>query len=350
MASATHTLEADLRAAREAAEVTIEDIHQETRLAEDIIERFEAGKLIGDPSFNIIYLKAFLRSYADAVGVPPHRVEAALEAAKTGAYHGELHPDYVEANTETSAEPSEEKTDDAETEQDDTGAETGAQKETPFPKVDALPPAVPAGSAAFSGTSTAPYAGARPTRRLQQKVRTSSGRTFDMAWRAILGVTVLVVLAVLAVLWLLFGGDSPEPDVAGSDTPESEEVAAGDGPATDGSSPQSPAPRLSFPIEVSVVAGGDGLQSFLVTEAPNARYPVWIEPGETNSFSSNLGVVLWGEGGLGMNPEEVTLRFQGYEWRPPQGQVLRIDSTYGQTLLDSLHAAFSRGGRVAPQS
>lgn len=352
MASATHTLEADLRAAREAAEVTIEDIHQETRLPSDIIERFEAGQLIGDPSFNIIYLKAFLRSYAVSVGVPPHKVESALEAVKTGAYRGELHPDYAEdntktnadtsaeANTETKAEPIDEETDDA---------ETGAERETSFPRVDTLPPAVPAGSAAFSGPSNAPYAGTRPTRRLQKKFRASSGRPFDTAWGAILGVTVLVVLAVLAVLWFLFRSDSPEPDTAGSNAGESEEAAGGSGLDAEESSGQFAAQRLSFPIEITVVAGGDGLQSFRVTEAPNARRPVWVEPGETISFTSNQSVVLWGEGGIGMNPEEVTLRFQGYEWKPPQGQVLRIDSTYGQTLLDSLHAAFPSGGRTTPQ-
>lgn len=346
MASATHTLEADLRAAREAADVTIEDIHQETRLDSDVIERFEAGQLIGDPSFNIIYLKAFLRSYAEAVGVPPDKVEAALESVQTGAYRGELHPDYAETN----AEPPEEESDLAESESDSTDVETGAQKGTSFPKVDPLPPAKSAASAAFSGSSTVPDPGSKPTRRLQKKVRAGSGRSFDTAWGAILGVTVFVVLAVLTVLWLLFRGDSSEPDTAGSDAPESEEVTTGDNLAADEPSGQSVAQRLSFPIEVTVVAGGDGLQSFSVTEVPDEQRLVWVEPGETISFTSNQGVVLWGEGAMGLNPEEVTLRFQGYEWRPPQGQVLRIDSTYGQTLLDSLHAAFPRGGRAARQS
>ena len=349
MASATHTLEADLRAVREAADVTIEDIHQETRLASDMIQRFEAGQLIGDPSFNIIYLKAFLRSYAEAVGVPPHKVEAALEAVKTGAYRGELHPDYAETNTETNAEALEEESDLAESEPDVTDVETGAQKGTSFPKVDPLPPAISAASPTFSGPTTVPYTGARPTRRLQKKFSAGSGRSFDTAWGAILGVTVFVVLAVLAVLWLLFRSDSPEPDAAGSNAPESEEVATGDNLAADESPGQSAAQRLTFPIEVTVVAGGDGLQSFRVTEIPDAQRQVWIEPGKTISFTSNQGIVLGGEGGIGMNPEEVTLRFQGYEWRPPQGQVLRIDSIYGQSLLDSLHAAFPGGGRDAPQ-
>lgn len=346
MAPAAHSLEADLRATREAAELTIEDIHQETRLATDIIQRFEAGQLIGDPSFNAVYLKAFLRSYAEAVGLRPHTVEAAWEATLDGAYRGELHPDF----TGNQDSPAEEIVDASAVESEDNDEDAEAGKESRFPKVDPLPPAVVAGSAAFPGPSATPYPGARPTRRLQKQVRPGSGKSFDSAWGAILGVTVLIVVAVLAVLWLLFRKDTPEPDVAALDSSDSVDAAMGDSLATGGASGQSLAPRLLFPIQVSVVAGGDGLQSFRVTESPGEPRPIWVEPGETVSFSSNEGVVLWGESATGLNPEEVTLRFQGYEWRPPQGQILRIDGTYGQTLLDSLHAAFPSGGRTGPQS
>ena len=92
---AKHSFETDLLAAREAADVTIEEIQQETRLATDILKRFEAGLLIGDPSFNAAYLKSFLRSYANAVGLGPKKVEAALEAVQRGTYKGELHPSYA---------------------------------------------------------------------------------------------------------------------------------------------------------------------------------------------------------------------------------------------------------------
>ena len=345
MASATHTLEADLRANREAAELTIDDVHQETRLASDIISRFEAGQLIDDPAFNIIYLKAFLRSYAEAVGVPSHKVEAALEAVRTGAYRGELHPDYAEDGFEVSEKAAAA----SESEPDDTDVEAPLKKRASFPKVDPLPPPMPASSPAVAGPSTVSYRSARPTKRLQKKARSGSGKSFDTAWGAILGVTVLLVLAAVAVLWLLFRNASPETDAVALDTPDSVEASSEDSIAAAGSSGTPSAQRLTFPIEVTVVAGGDGLQSFRVTEAPGERRPVWIEPGETISFSSSQGIVLWGEGGLGMNPEEVTLRFQGYEWKPPRGQVLRIDNTYGQTLLDSLHATFPGSGNAAPQ-
>ncbi len=346
MAPVSHTLEADLRAAREAAKLTIEDIHQETRLATDILKRFESGQLIGDPSFNAVYLKAFARSYGEAVGIRPHKVDAAMEAVKAGTYRGELHPDYVDGSVKAAEDEQSTSKDDASA----TGETVKPQKASQFPKVDPLPAAIPTGSTAFEGPTPVPYSGARPTRRLQKNVRATSGGSFDTAWGAILGVTVLVVLAVCTILWLLFRSDSPEPDVATTAGADTALTALGDSSISGSSTGQSGAPRLTFPVEVTVVAGGDGLQSFRVTEVPAERRPVWVEPGESVTFSSNRSVVLWGEGGLGMNPNEVTLRFRGYEWNPPPGQILRIDSTYGQTLLDSLHTVFPAGGRPTPQS
>lgn len=341
MASSAQSFEADLRAAREAADVSIEDIHQETRLAADIIKRFEEGKLVSDPSFNAIYLKAFLRSYAEAVGLSANKVEKSWEALQVGAYGGELHPNFESGDDWAVSEDSGNADGDPAAQEED-----APKKESLFPKVDPLPPATPTTTAFSSVPKTVPFSASKPTRRLQKKVRKSSGKSFDSAWGAILGVTVLVVLAVFAVLWLLFRDNSPTPDVVNAASTDSIEVATADN--TIGGQ-QSEAPLLTFPIEVQVVAGGDGLQSFRVTEIPDERRPIWVEPGETVSFTSDRGVVLWGEGAVGMDPAEVTLRFRGYEWHPPQGQILRIDGTYGQTLLDSLHRVFPNGGNARSQ-
>ena len=48
---------------------------------------------------------------------------------------------------------------------------------------------------------------------------------------------------------------------------------------------------------------------------------------------------IWGEEAGGMNPEEVTLVWQGIEWAPRAGQVVRITPQNGQRMLDSLNAA-----------
>jgi hypothetical protein len=59
-------------------------------------------------------------------------------------------------------------------------------------------------------------------------------------------------------------------------------------------------------------------------------------------------VVLWGEDAEGLDPAEVTLRLQGFEWRPPAGQVLRLTPQTGQRVLDSLQAAGARRTAPAP--
>lgn len=177
---AKRSLEADLRAAREAADLTIEDIHQETRLATNILKRFEAGRLIGDTSFNSVYLKAFLRLYANAVGLGPQKVEVALEAVRRGTYRGELHPSYAgsDGGVTVEEEPNSPTSDSGHLD-----ADYVAPKEPVFPQVDPLPEAIPAASAL-------PYSETKPTRRLQKKVRPSSGRSSDTAWGALLNVTV----------------------------------------------------------------------------------------------------------------------------------------------------------------
>jgi hypothetical protein len=99
---------------------------------------------------------------------------------------------------------------------------------------------------------------------------------------------------------------------------------------------------------VAVLAGGNGLQSFRVTELPGERRPYWVEPGSELVAESPEGVILWGEGGEGMDPAEVTLRWQGFEWQPAPGQVLRITPQNGQRLLDSLQTAGARRVATAP--
>jgi hypothetical protein len=148
-------------------------------------------------------------------------------------------------------------------------------------------------------------------------------------------VTVVVVLAVATALWLLFRDPTPEPEIEEIAAADTAQVAPEDSAAVAPQAPSS-APALQLPISVTVVAGGDGLQNFRVTEAPNERLGHWVEPGDTVTFESSEALTLWGEGAEGMDPAEVTLRLQGFEWRPPAGQVLRITAEGGQRLLDSL--------------
>ncbi|MDX1438311.1 MAG: helix-turn-helix transcriptional regulator [Rubricoccaceae bacterium] len=313
MSSARSSFESDLKAAREAANVSVEDIQRETRIPIDVIERFEEGRLIGDPAFNSVYLKAFLTAYAEAIGLSSSKVTGAFEELMAGGYRGQLGDRNVEdfEDTEEKVEPAEE-------------------EKTEEPEEDAQPAWVPRENA--GAPVHIPSVETKPTARL----RSTNGR-FDTAWGLIGGVAVLVVAAVFFILWLIFRNPDPADEPALSESVEDNAIADTSVAVDQAVEEPESGPPLQLPIRISVVAGGDGLQGFRATQAPDARRPYWVAFGEELVLESNEEVILWGEGAQGMQPEEVMLRFQGYEWRPEPGQILRINRNTGQALLDSLH-------------
>lgn len=354
------SLEADLRAARESAGVSVEEIQHETRIPADVVHRFEEGKLLNDPAFNDVYLKAFLRAYAGAVGLMPSQVIEAYSAVRSGTYRGELggedHTTEEEpaespapiSEPEAREEPAPAEVPQAASPQADVPGAKAPSAEASRP---ASPPRGPAPAVAALSQSPEPKPPATPVppepaskHRVGTPLTGSAARSFDRSWGTIIVVTVVVVVAVAGVLWLLFRDTAPEPEgetVVAADTVGAEGAAPIDTLETEQPEPAS-GPALSLPIRVTILAGGDGLQAFRTTEIPDARRPYWVEPGDELSVESDEGVILWGEGAEGMDPDEVTLRWQGFEWKPQEGQVLRITPATGQRLLDSLQTAGAR--------
>lgn len=357
------SFEADLRAHREAAGLTLDEIQRETRIPVDVLQRFEDGELAGDPAFNEIYLKALLRSYAQAVGLPVSRVVEAFGAHKSGTYSGELSPSHEAAENggrtmETAATPDEtpadsssdeltpvetsstEPSEEGDREIDTEGSEVGvgssikteASSEKASP-VDAVPEETstvtePRESASSRPAPAVKTAHTFPGRHSTSGRRTSASPTTN--WGPILGVLAVLVLVLAGAIWFFFLREpSPDPVAENSavttDTVQQDDVVE-----------EAPAPRLERPIRVTVSASGDGLQDFRVTEAPNERRPYWVEPGDSLTFESDSLVVIWGENAEGLS-EEAAITLQGFTWTVPGG-VLRIDAARGQRLLDSLHA------------
>ncbi len=317
------TFEADLRAAREAADYSLADIQQKTRIPVDVLRRFEEGDLVGDPTYNDVYLKAFVQSYAKAIGVSPSTALAALTEHRTGHYGGSLHPS------------------------------SGAGDEPAPPAVDAPPtPAPPAPGGvppAVQALTTRPETrepspSDEPPRTLAQArvnrpVVADAKRSFDKNWGTILGLfAVLVAVLGAALYFLVFADDSD--DVA---TPNTVAVGAvGATTAIDsagvGAGAASGGPQLQLPMTVTVTATGGPLVNFRVTAAPEPRRGYWLEEGASETFESDSLLVFWGEGADGLGPN-ATLEMQGQRWTPASGGVLRIDRQRGQTLLDSLSGA-----------
>ena len=101
----------DLRRIREDRDVSIDEIHKETRIARSLIESFEEGGLYDHETFNEVYLRSFVRAYAEAVGISPETVRTELKSALEGTYENALAEAYL-----SEPPPTEEGEDEAATE------------------------------------------------------------------------------------------------------------------------------------------------------------------------------------------------------------------------------------------
>lgn len=356
------TFETDLRAIREAKGLSLSDIQQQTRIPVDVLRRFEEGELVADPTYNEVYLKAFLQSYAKAVGMAPSKVIAAYGEQKAGAYNGGLHPESAPADS-SPASP-ERSAPEPEASPESTAPRAGvptpeppareSRPPDPTPQADEPEPPKSAASSAPpavqalqknppSDTRSAPKEPAKTLAqaRVNRPAVPSARRSFDKNWTTILALFALVVVALgLAFYFLIWAGDESDADPAedtvavgvDAETPvDIDSSGIGAGAAAGG-------PQLQFPLQAVVTAGGDGLQSFRVTTDDGDRRPYWIEVGVSETFEADSVLILWGEDPT-QDFSEATVEIQGQRFTPQSGQPLRIDRQSGQRLLDSLATA-----------
>jgi hypothetical protein len=337
--------EHDLRRIRDAHGISLSDVQHDTRIPVDVLERFEAGRLIGDPHFNEVYLRALVRAYADAVGVPSAEVTRAYEQQKAGTYAGALKTFLGEpASAAEPDSPVEPPPDSSEEETAAMGAASGA------------PPAVTAlRSAPSNRPDPAPV---RPKSQEKVRVQTrnqaaATGTPIDTSWGLIIGATLVGVLVIGAILWFLLREEGPtpieEPAMAptAADTVAQAPAVAQHGPDMTG------APQVQLPLTVTVIAQESPLTGFRVTAAPDVRRPYWIEQGIEQTFQSPTEIILWGEqrGDGHVMPAHARFRMQGYTWAPAGQGPIRIDQQRGQAILDSLHRSGVQQGAQpgAPQ-
>jgi len=76
----------DLQRIREDRGISIQDIQQDTQIAETLIESFEEARLYDHPTYNRVYLRSFVRAYASAIDIPQEQALESLDAALEGSY------------------------------------------------------------------------------------------------------------------------------------------------------------------------------------------------------------------------------------------------------------------------
>ncbi|MEM0963428.1 MAG: helix-turn-helix transcriptional regulator [Bacteroidota bacterium] len=325
------TFESDLRAAREANGLSLAEIQHQTRIPIDVLRRFEDGRLVNDPTYNEVYLKAFLRSYAKSIGVPATAAVAAYTAAKSGQYDGSLNPDADASGAAPSA-----------TRRDQESASDRASDAT-----ESRPNPAPAGAApAVEALASTPAPERRPASappktlaqaRVNRPAVTDAKHSFDKNWGAILGLFGILVAVLAGAFYVLIFASDDEPSDGGTEVAEvGEEADAVIDTAGVGTAALS-GPRFQLPIVVTVTANGNGLQSFRATEDAETRRPYWVEPGQSQTFEGDSLVALFGEDPSG-DFSEAVVEIQGQRFVPQSGRVLTISAANGQALLDSLVA------------
>lgn len=97
----------DLRQIREERGISIEEIQEETQIAETLITSFEEGRLYDHPTYNRVYLRSFIRAYADALNISRSDALEGLDAALEGTYDDALASTYLNPRSapDRTAEP-----------------------------------------------------------------------------------------------------------------------------------------------------------------------------------------------------------------------------------------------------
>jgi hypothetical protein len=347
--STTSRLAHDLRAIREKRGVSLDEVQRDTRMPGDILGRFEAGDLIGDPHYNEVYLRNLLRSYAQALDLSPQEVVTAYEHAKDDSYDGSLRRRYLE---EGAAKPEAPTPPASEAPPQEAPPPTKGKPEVPSKKP---PPAATGGKAPAVAALSSPQkkkedveetpSSSRPaTTRPKRRVSSASAasKPIEKSWGLVIGGVVAALVVIALVLWFLFRDPGPEPELAAVPAPADTTEAAAEPDTASAPEPvqTTAAPQFQTPVELTVVANEEPLEEFRVRVDDDVRTPYWLEPGTQQTFTAQQEVVVWGELSVdesgGGDYDGATLRLQGLDWTPPDGRIVRINQQTGQALLDSL--------------
>lgn len=278
--TAGRRLAADLNAIRKERGISVKDVMDATRLAENVVEELEQTGLVSNPMFNRVYLRSLFRSYARAVGLEETRVLTALDEALAGAYGGSLRP---EASAQDRPMDEQDVLEPDLSEPDDTKADITAPSN--------------------EESVTLPHPAGRlphPAGRLPDPVGKAGGvvllPNLRGMWMAVVAGLVLLSLVAAALIWVLSKTDSVE---------EVDDMKTGPVSIPDSVvSVERPAPVLPDTLQIGLTATVEPLdpiriildveQEIRIPSAadttlffavdPSVRFPLWLEQDSTIVF------------------------------------------------------------------
>lgn len=336
----------DLRRIREEREVTRAEILEVTQIVESQLAAFEEGTLFDQPSMNRVYLRAFVRAYAEALGLDPDTVADQLEEALEGSYDNQLAVRYLDVPPSVvEEEPSPPETDVSEAEsgsgasepastgegEPEEGEQTRRAEESMIeeesvreegPLSDASDSEeeehpTPSwlegdseerseeGTVDPSSTQSAPASKGRSESTQRQPTPPSRRSNWIPAgiWSGnrrkvlIVGISIVVLLGVLGILAVsYFGGASPSQDSSVQADPSAKTEAAASARPSDTtnstSEPESPASlTLGDTLHVTVLATS-AVRELRVQQDEDLRRPYWIEEGNATVFPFTQRITL----------------------------------------------------------
>ena len=148
----------DLRRIRRDRGVSLADIHDATKMAYDMIKRFEHDALIGHSQFSKVYLRLFVRGYAEYLNMDMEMALEAFELAMKGRYTGSLAQAYL-------GEPEEEHQEESPKQKKKTG-----RKEPAAPGPDQVTEAAPPEQTEQESAKIPHEESAEPTRQTDSEV------------------------------------------------------------------------------------------------------------------------------------------------------------------------------------
>lgn len=291
--SALQRFARDLRRIREDREVTLETVHAATQVPESQLQSFEAGTLYEQSTITPVYLRGFVRAYAEAMDLPPDPVLDYLESAFSGEYENQLAVQHLDVPpSAVEPDPTPEPSDASSTEADEISQRPSA---TPEPEENAPP--IPAGD---RGSSEEPDHPEDPS------PTPNSSRSREIAYTGINGlwskyrrtfivaITSLIVLGAVGALTTYLESDSPPSEstseparraAASVDrpSPDSQAVADSSGAEETSQPPSQVRGTLDDTLHVTVLARAD-VREMRVQQDDDLRRPYWIEEGEAKVF------------------------------------------------------------------
>ena len=317
----------DMRRIREEREVTIDRVHQDTMIATELIEEFESHGLFDHPAYNEVYLRSFVQTYAECIGIAPDTAVDALQLALDGRYTNQLAAEYLDE--EPVEPPTPEPTEETDTSPERTSKDTSTEENT------STEPVAPAASTASPDENDVNEPSSTDADGPSQVV----GKIADLQGirrGVFIGIAAVASIVLIVVLLTALSGDADTEEPRSGTADASEEVDRSAVAAVDLEEEADDAAAASVTLTDTMmfaVVAEEPLSPIRIQRDDDLRRPYYIEAGEAGVFPAQEEIIL--EETL----DDIQLFLEGYEYPTDQrdelGRIV-IDRSAAEEFVDTL--------------